>query len=59
MSVCRFPSENVAYESILISPAGSRMSCPSYFICFRDGRKVAVQLLVCGLLLPGFVQYDS
>ena len=31
------------------------MSCLSYLDGFRDGRSVAVQLLFCGILLPGFV----
>ena len=35
------------------------MSCPSNMGGFRDGRKVAVQLLFWGMLLPGFVQYSS
>ena len=34
----------------------SRMSCSDGF---RDGRQVAVELLFCGMLLPGFVQYSS
>ena len=29
------------------------------WIVFRDGRQVAVYLVPCGVLLPGFVQYCS
>ena len=35
-----------------------RLSSPSYMYGFRDGRLVAVQLLLCGMLLQGFIQYD-
>ena len=35
------------------------MSCSSDLNSFRDGRLVAEKLLLCGILLPGFVQYDS
>ena len=31
------------------------MSCLSYLDGFRDGRQVAEQLLLYGMLLPGFV----
>ena len=51
--------ENVAYDFVLISPAVSRMSRPSYLDGFGDGREVAVELLFCGMLLPGIVQYNS
>ena len=53
-SVWRGPSENVASESVLTSPAGSCMSCSSYLDGFKDGRLVAIQLLFCGMLLRGF-----
>ena len=51
-SVCRGPLENVAYEFVLASPAVSCMS-------FSDGSLVAVQLLFCGMLPQGFIQYSS
>ena len=44
---------------MFVSPAVSRMSCPSYLVSFRDRRLVAVQLLFWGMLLPGFVQYST
>ena len=34
----RGPLENIAYEFILTSPAGSCMSCSSYMDGIRDGR---------------------
>ena len=35
------------------------LQCLSYLDGFRDGNLVAVQLLIGGMLLPGFVQYSS
>ncbi len=35
------------------------MSGPSNFDSFRDGWLVSVQLLLCGVLPPGLVQYCS
>ena len=58
-SMSRGPGDNVDYEFILASSAAFRMSCSSYLDGFRDGRSVAAQLLFCGVLLPGFVQYSS
>ena len=66
--VCRFllclsmwsdSLEYVAYEFALTSPAVSCISGSSYFDSFRDGWSVAVQLLLCGVLPPGFVLYCS
>ena len=51
--------ENVTYEFVLASLAVSHMSCSSYLDGFRDRRRVAVQLLFRGMLLPWFVKYSS
>ena len=53
------PLEHIVYEFVLTSPAVSRMSGSSYFDSFSDGWLVATQLLFCGMLLPGLVQYSS
>ena len=58
-SIWRGPQDFISYELVLNSPAGSRMSGSSNFDSFRDGQLVAVQLLLCGLLLPELVQYCS
>ena len=58
MGMWRGPQENVTYEFIFTSPAVSSVSCLSYLDSFRDGGLVAVQLLFCGMLLPGFVPYS-
>ena len=58
-SMWRGPQEYIAYEFILTSRAVSRMSGSSNFDSFRDGWAVAVQLLFCGVLPPGLVQYSS
>ena len=50
----RGPWENIVYEFILTSPAVSYMSCSSNFDGFLDRWYVTVQLLFCGMLLPGF-----
>ena len=54
-----FPLKNIAYEFVFTSLTVSCMSCSSDLNGFRDGWLVAVQLLFCGMLLPGFVQYGS
>ena len=41
------------------SPAVSCMSGSSNFDSFRDGRQVAVQLVLCRMLRPGLVQNCS
>ena len=51
--------EHVAYEFVPTSPTVSRMSGSSKLDSFRDEWSVAVQLLLCGLLLSGLVQYCS
>ena len=58
-SMWRGPQEYVAYEFILTSQAMSRMSGSSTFDSFRDGWKVAAQLLLCRVLPPELVQYSS
>ena len=50
------PQGNVAYGFFLASPAVPCISCASYLSGLLDGREVAIQLLFCGVLLPGFVQ---
>ena len=55
-SVWRDPSENITYEFVLTSPEVSHRSCSSNMDGFRDGQWMAVQLLFCGVLPPGFVQ---
>ena len=52
-SICRSPSENVAYEFVPASPTVTSMSC-SFFLCFV--RQVAVQLLSCGVLFLELVE---
>ena len=59
LSVCRGPPEYIAYELILTSPAVSCMSGWSNLDSFCDGWLVAIQLLFCRVLPPGFVQYSS
>ena len=56
-SMWRDPQEYITYELIPTSPAVSCMSGSSNFDSFRDGWLVAVQLLLCGVLPPGLVQY--
>ena len=58
-SMWRGPREYIAYEFVPTSPAVSRMSGSSNFDSFRDGWSVAVHLLLCWELPPGFVQYCS
>ena len=53
------PQEYTTYDLVLISSAVSRISGSSNFDSFRDGWLVAVQLLLCGMLPPGLVQYFS
>ena len=47
---------SVAYVQ---SVALSCVSGPSILYSFRDGRQVAVWLVLCGVLPPGLVQYCS
>ena len=44
-SIWRGPQEYITYELVPTSPAVSRMSASSNFDSFRDGLKVAVQVL--------------
>ena len=55
----RGPQEYITYELVPTSPAVSCMSSSSNFDNFPGEWKVAEQLLVCGVLPPGFVQYCS
>ena len=55
----RGPLEYITYELVPTSPAVSCMSGSSNLDSFRDGWSVAVQLLLCGVLPPGPVQYWS
>ena len=51
--------EYISYELVLTSPAVSHMSGLSKFDSFRDGWKVAVQVLLCWVLPPWLDQYCS
>ena len=57
--VRRGSSKNVVYEFVLTSRAVSGISYPSNLDGFRNGSSVVVNLMHCGMLFPGFVQYDS
>ena len=66
-AVCRFeldvlllwrgPKEYIPYELVPTSPAVSHMSLSSNLDSFCDKWLVAVQLLLCGVLPSGLVQY--
>ena len=58
-SMWRGSQEYSTYELVPTSPAMSPMSCSSNFDSFLDGRYVAVQLLLCGVLPPWLLQYRS
>ena len=58
-SMWRGPLEYIAYEFALTSPVVSHMSGSSNLDSFRDRWKVAVHLLLCGVLPPCLVQYSS
>ena len=58
-SMWRGPQKYIAYEFDLTSPAVSCMSGSSNLDSFHDGWLVAAQLLFCGVLAPGLVQYSS
>ena len=58
-SMWRGLQEYITYEVIPTSPAVSYLSGSYNLDSFRDGWYVAVQLLLCGLLSPGLVQYCS
>ena len=53
------PQEYSPFEFVPTSPAVSCMSRSSNLNSFRDGWWVAVQLLLCGCLPSGLVQYCS
>ena len=56
-SIWRAPQEYITYELVPNSSAVSPMSSSSNFDGFRDGWSVGIQLLLCGMLPPGLVQY--
>ena len=57
--MCGGPQEHITYNLVFASPAVSGMSGSSSLYSFRDRWLVAVQLALCGVLLPGPVQYCS
>ena len=54
--MCGDPQEYISYEFVPASPAMSCMSGSPNLNSFRDRGQVAVQLVSCGVLLPGLVQ---
>ena len=58
-AICGSPQEYIPYEVVPASPAVSCMSGSSNLDSFCDRRQVAVQLVPCGVLPPGLVQYCS
>ena len=58
-AICGGPLEYITYELVPASPTVTCMSGLSNLDSFRDGRQVAVQLVPCGMLPPGLVQYCS
>ena len=46
-------------SSFFVSPAVSILPCSSYLDGFRNWRQLAIPLMFCVMLLPGFVQYSS
>ena len=58
-AICGGPQEYITYELVLASPAVTSMSASPNLDTFRGGRQVAVQLIPCGVLPPGLVQYCS
>ena len=58
-SIWRGAQKKIAYEFDLTSPAVSLLFSLSNLDSFRDGSKMVEQLLFCGVLLPGLVQYRS
>ena len=59
LSVWRGSQEYIPYEFVPTSPAVFRMLGSSNLDSFRDGGGLAVQLLLCGVLPPGLIQYCS
>ena len=57
LSMWRGPPDYVTYEFVTTSPAVSYMSGSSNLDSFCDEWWMAIQLLLCGVLLPGLVQY--
>ena len=58
-ATCGGPQQYITCELVPASPAVSCVSGSSNLDSFRDGRQVAVQLVLCGVLPPGLVQYCS
>ena len=54
----RGPKEYITYEFVPTFPAVSFMSGSSNLDSFRDRWSVAMQVLFCGVLRPGTVQYS-
>ena len=59
LAICGGPQEYITDEFVLASPVVSCVSGSSNLDSFRDGRQVAVQLVPCGVLPLGLVQYCS
>ena len=55
-AMCGGSQEFITYELVPASLAVSCMSGSSNLNGFRGGRKVAIQLVSCGVLPPGLVQ---
>ena len=58
-AIWRGPWENITYELVAASPVMSCMSSSSNFDSFRNGRWLAIQLGLCGVLPPGLVKNCS
>ena len=56
VSLWRSSREYVAHQFVLASSVVPSLPRSSYLDALWDGRQVAVQLLFCGVLLPGLVQ---
>ena len=52
--LCSYRAEEFIRERCLSSPAVTRMSCSPYLNDYWNGRHEALQLLICGVLLPEF-----
>ena len=58
-AICGGPLEYITYELVSASPGVSCVSGSSSLDNFRDGRQMAVQLVLCWVLPPGPIQYCS
>ena len=59
MFMCENPQENHTYEFVLGSLAVPSMSCSSCLDGLCDGRQMATQQLLCGVLLSEYVSLHS